>query len=1119
MAIDAGTVVAFMELDTSRFTSGLSSAGQQMQQFMNSNNSAETRIQSLGGAMQSVGSTATTALTLPLVGVGAAAVKTSMDFEAQMSKVQAISGATGNNFNKLREQAIKLGADTAFSASEAAAGQENLASAGFSVNEIMSAMPGMLSLAAAGDVDIATASDIAGSSLRGFGLEASQATHVADVLAKTAADTNAGITDTGEAMKYIAPVAHSLGISFEDTTAAIGLMSNAGIKGSQAGTTLRGALTNLAAPTKAASKTMEELKMNFFDAHGKMLPLGDVIQQLKDKTANLTQQQKASTMETLFGKEAMSGMLALVDQGPDKFRNLEKGLKNCDGAGKEMANTMQNNLKGSIEAMKGSIETMGIRIGDVLAPGIRKAADFIGNLADKFSNLPKPIQTAIVYIGLMVAAFGPVMIIFGKVITSTATVISTLGKLGSAVSSVSKIFGGLRTAANVFTILPGLISPPVLIAVAIIAGLGLIVYEVIKHWDQVKSAAQKFGNGVKNVFAGIGDYFHKSVEGWKKFFANPGDFFPVGKWIEAGGHMVDGLAKGLGEKIASAKDSVKKLGSNIKDTFASRLEIHSPSRVFAEYGVFIMQGLIKGFDNTFPDVTRKTERIGDSIKNTVKSVFGIHSPSRVFNEYGVFIMQGLMDGIFHSENKVLTTVSNLANGIKTRFSNLLEIHSPSKVFYEFGKNINEGLANSLKDNANLPKNELTAAVKSMNESIDDLHTIDVTMKAGSMSGQKIEMGSWAQKYYGKVSGKTEETSDKEFIDMKKGTQAINTLQQMTTAAKLFFGMFKAGMITAAAGFQKFIYDTTGAKINIFGLKDAIGSFASSTVSVLGDFFYKSGIGWSQTIEKVTGCRINVTGLKSVFNEFISDSVNGIGNLGLSLANFMNGLQKNVDKALEIGKNIINGLANGLKFLSPVTNVLKFIADAIIDYFMVVFDIHSPSKVFYNFGVFMMQGLVNGMRSMVKSIGNIISGIGNSIKDTFKSILGINSPSRVFDEFGVNTGQGYINGIDKMQSPIKSRFETLSNGIKNLGNAKPNFSGLSGLNDAVSGIYSSQNNKITNNNSNQASLLFNPNIDVHVTVSDVGDKGESELTNTLKDVTHNAVKNGIVEEFLKDAYRL
>ncbi|WP_236035031.1 phage tail tape measure protein [Clostridium sp. HV4-5-A1G] len=627
LAINAGSVVAFMELDTSRFTNGLKSAGQQMKQFMNSNNSTETRIQSLGGAMNTVGSTATKALTIPLAGVGAAAVKTSMDFGAQMSKVQAISGATGNDLNKLREQAIKLGADTAFSATEAAEGQENLASAGFKTNEILEAMPGMLNLAAAGNVDIATASDIAGSSLRGFGMEAGQATHVADVLAKTAADTNAGITDTGEAMKYIAPVAHSLGISFEDTTAAIGLLSNAGIKGSQAGTTLRAALTNLASPTKAASKTMQELGMNFFDAHGKMLPLGDVIQQLRDKTSGLTQQQKANVMETLFGKEAMSGMLALVDQGPEKFRNLEKGLKNCNGAGKEMADTMQDNLKGAIESMKGSLETLGIRIGDVLAPGIKRAANFISALANGFSNLPKPIRTTIVYLGIMAAAFGPTMIIFGKIITSTATVVKAMSRIGSAVSAVSKIFNGFRSAANIFKLLPAIINPPVLITVGIIAGLGLIVYEVIKHWDAFKKYASVFGNAIKNIIKGVGSFISKSVEGWKIIFTG------FGKFLSAVANGWKLIFTGLGS-------------------------------VFKSIGKFIFQGLYNGISSMAGKIKDKVMSIASSIKNTFKAALGIHSPSTVFAEYATNTGQGYINGLDKMESPIRQRLLSLVNGIK-----------------------------------------------------------------------------------------------------------------------------------------------------------------------------------------------------------------------------------------------------------------------------------------------------------------------------------------------------------------------------------------------------------------------------------------------------------------------
>jgi TP901 family phage tail tape measure protein len=645
LAINAGTVAAFLELDTSRFTSGLSSAGQQIKQFMNSNNSAETRIQSLGGAMKSVGGTATKALTLPLVGVGTAAVKTSMDFDTQMSKVKAISGATGSDFKNLREQAIKLGADTNFSASEAAGGMENLASAGFSVNEIMKAMPGMLSLAAAGDVDIATASDIAGSALRGFGMEAGQAAHVADVLAQNAASTNAGITDTGEAMKYIAPVAHSLGISFEDTNAAIGLLSNAGIKGSEAGTTLRSALTNLTSPTKVAASTMKQLGMNFFDAHGKMLPLGDVIQEIKDKTSDLTQQQKASVMQTLFGKEAMSGMLALVDQGPDKFNKLSKELKNCDDAGKKMADTMMDNLKGSIEAMKGSLETVGIRIGDVLAPGIRKAAEAISKFTNTFSNLPRPIQKVIVYLGLMVAAFGPTMIIFSKIITSTATVVGAMSKIGNAVKSLGNAFKSINTVASVFKTLPGLINPPVLIAVGIILGLGLVVYKVIKHWDTFKKYAATFGNAIKNIFKAVGKAITAIVKGWEIIFTGFSKLLRI---------TVDGwkiIFTNFGKFLKVVITGWKYIFSSLGGTFKS-------------IGKFIFEGLLGGISSMAGKIKDKVVSIASSIKNTFKAALGIHSPSTVFTGFGVNTGQGYVIGMDKMKNPIKQRLLNLANGIK-----------------------------------------------------------------------------------------------------------------------------------------------------------------------------------------------------------------------------------------------------------------------------------------------------------------------------------------------------------------------------------------------------------------------------------------------------------------------
>lgn len=317
------------------------------------------------------------------------AVKTGMDFEAQMSRVKAISGATGTQFEKLRDQAKQLGVDTAFSATEAAQGMENLASAGFSTTEIIEAMPGMLDLAASSGEDLATSADIAASTLRGFGLEASSAGHVADVLAKNAAATNAAVADTGEAMKYVAPVAKSMGIEFEETAAAIGIMADAGIKGSQAGTTLRGALSRIAKPTKAMQETMDSLGLSFYDSNGKMKSLADITEMLETKMSGLTDEQKNQALITLFGQESLSGMMALMDRGSGEVRKLTDEYKNCDGSAKDMAKTMQDNLSGAVEEFGGSVESLGIEIFENIEGPLKKA---VKSGTEELNKLTKAVK-------------------------------------------------------------------------------------------------------------------------------------------------------------------------------------------------------------------------------------------------------------------------------------------------------------------------------------------------------------------------------------------------------------------------------------------------------------------------------------------------------------------------------------------------------------------------------------------------------------------------------------------------------------------------------------------------------------------------------------------------------
>ncbi len=443
-------------------------------------------------------------LTVPILGAGIAAAKIGGDFEEQMSRVKAISGATGSSFDQLKQQAIDLGAKTAFSAKESAAGMENLASAGFDANEIMEAMPGLLDLAAVSGGDVALASENAAAALRGFGLDAGQAGHVADVFARAAADTNAEVADMGDAMKYIAPVANAMGISLEESAAAIGIMSDAGIKGSQAGTSLRGALSRLAKPTDPMIAKMDELGLSFYDAEGNMKSLKDQIGMLQQAFKGLTPEQQQNALVTLYGQESLSGMMALIDKGPDSLGKLTNSLKDSNGAADEMARTMQDNMNSSIEQMLGAFESAAIVIQGIIAPAIRGVADTIGGLVQKFVDAPEPIQKMVLVIAGLVAAIGPLLFIGGSMLVWFA-------KLKVAVGFLSTSFPAL---GGVFTALTG----PVGIIIGIIAllvGAFILAWNtsegfrnaVTAIWESIKNtisfAVQTVSNTIQRIFGGV----------------------------------------------------------------------------------------------------------------------------------------------------------------------------------------------------------------------------------------------------------------------------------------------------------------------------------------------------------------------------------------------------------------------------------------------------------------------------------------------------------------------------------------------------------------------------------------------------------------------------------------
>ncbi|EES48845.1 phage tail tape measure protein [Clostridium botulinum] len=383
------------------------------------------------------------AVALGGLGIGSA-IKTFSEFEQGLSNVKAVTQATDTEMKVLKDTAKSLGASTAWSAVQVTQAEELLGQAGFSVKETTSALPGLLSLASAGGLDLAAATDIASGTLRAFNIDASQTSHVADVLALSASATNSDVTDLGETMKYAAPVAQALGISFEDTAAASGLLSNANIKGSQAGTVLRQTMARLASPTKEAAKVMKAYGINAFDAQGNMKPLNGVINNLNSSLGKLTSQKRADIISTVFGTESMSGVLALMNQGGQSLGDLSKKLTETKGAADEMAKTKLDNLAGQWTILKSAVEGMKIELGEKLAPYAKQFVTwFTAKVPSITDSVVKFVDTISNNIGTIKTAGGAFLGLTGAFVGMSA-----INKISTTVGTFGKLLGGFKTTAT-----------------------------------------------------------------------------------------------------------------------------------------------------------------------------------------------------------------------------------------------------------------------------------------------------------------------------------------------------------------------------------------------------------------------------------------------------------------------------------------------------------------------------------------------------------------------------------------------------------------------------------------------------------------------------------------------
>ncbi|NBI72644.1 phage tail tape measure protein [Clostridiaceae bacterium] len=465
---------------------------------------AGEKLQGVGSAIEGAGRKLMP-VTAAVGGLSAAAVKVASDFDSAMSQVAAVSGATGKELDALRDKAREMGSKTKFSASEAAEAMNYMAMAGWKTGDMLDGIEGIMNLAAASGEDLATTSDIVTDALTALGLSAADSGHFADILAAASSNANTNVSMMGETFKYCAPVAGALGFTAEDTAEAIGLMANAGIKSSQAGTAMRTMLTSLTGEVTFVGDAFGELTVRTTNADGSMRSLGDILTDCRAAFAQMSESERAANAEALVGKNAMSGFLAVMNAAPGDIEKLNSAINNCDGTAERMAETMQDNLAGQLTILKSQLEELAISIGEILMPSIRQIVGWIQGLVDWLNGLDEGTKKVIVTVALVAAALGPVLIVIGKVVGAVGTILTVVPKIAGAVSGVVGFVSG--------TVIPALSAVVaaigwVAIAIAVVIGVVVLLY----------NKCEWFRDAVNAVWAQVRDFFVSAWEVICSFF-------------------------------------------------------------------------------------------------------------------------------------------------------------------------------------------------------------------------------------------------------------------------------------------------------------------------------------------------------------------------------------------------------------------------------------------------------------------------------------------------------------------------------------------------------------------------------------------------------------------------
>lgn len=686
-----------------------------------------SKVESFGDGVTNVGKKVSVA-SAAVTAMGGAAVKTAADFESSMSQVQATMGITKDSMSTLDGQSVntmdalsdlakEMGAKTAFSASECAEALNYLALAGYDTQEMADTLPTVLNLAAAGGLDLASASDMVTDAMSALGMKTSDANKMVDQMAKTASSTNTSVGQLGEGILTIGATAKTVKGGTAELNTALGILANNGIKGAEGGTHLRNVILSLQNPTDGAAKTMEKLGVQTYDSEGNMRSLNDILGDLNKSMDGMTSAEKANIIATIFNKTDLASVNALLANTGDTWTDLQIAIENSGGAAQQMADTQLDNLKGQLTILKSAVEGFAISIGDALMPMIKNIVAKIQSFVDWLNNLDEGTRQVIVKVGLFIAALGPFLVILGTVISKVGVAMQAFSKLGLKITSLVSNAGGLSGVMGKVGAAIGGISAPVVAVVAILAVLAAAFVHlwrtnedfrnsIIAIWERIKSVFSGFAQGITDRLNALGFDFQNFKEvvsaiwnGLCNFLAPvfEGVFTQIANILEA----VLGVITGILDVFigiftgnwSQAWEGVKGIFGSvwdfIKNTFTNYMNViqNVANVVLGWFGTSwneVWTGIKDFFINLWTGITTFFTNLWEGIKNTVQTAIMfiaalfeaafdiITLPFRFIWENCKAVVIAVWDAIKSKVatviNAVSTVISTVMNVIKTVFT-------------------------------------------------------------------------------------------------------------------------------------------------------------------------------------------------------------------------------------------------------------------------------------------------------------------------------------------------------------------------------------------------------------------------------------------------------------------